>query len=215
MFNMSDDSNGSVKLEGKKLVERGVHEDGKKPEAQKVSDSVIEDPELDINEETPALLEEAIEVEQEYFTDQEYGKESEREIDERVKKEMLAARQQQIEMAQKRQRGPQVEEQMTNPVKKVNEIEHSVLLSQNEGEPVKEVEQKQKDGAPTEKEAREEAVSLRKTDTAAVAFVLGENAKNLDYKDDQKLAKLDKQSPGAVSPTQLPDVRGKSQGIEI
>lgn len=206
MFKLSDDDAYSTQLEGKKLKNRGARMDSHK---------------LEIDKSGPALMQE-VEVEQgqEFFIEREYGEEGVEEREDRLKKEMAAARRAQQELQKQQQ--PQQElaktgQNRNNPNLKIDAIETGVMLSQNKGEPVIETQRNVQLNEGTGRggiEPNTQEAGLRKTDLAATNAVLGpENTKNLDMADDKKLAQKSEQK--SIPAQALPDVRGgnKDQGM--
>ncbi len=205
MFTLSDDDSQSTQLEGKKLKNRGV----------KTDKWSIESEELEIDENTPGLLDgQGIDDGQEYFIERELGQENEQEREERLKRELQAARRQQQEMQKQQQRDISRE-----PMQQYQANERAMMQSRNKGKPTTEIAQKMN---PNQEEVREavqeqakEQKELKKTDVVGAAAVLGkDNIKNLDLSDDKKLAE---QAKGSIPATQVPDIRsgGKDQGLHI
>lgn len=129
MFDLSDDDANSTKLTGKKLKNRGV---------------VMEGQHLAIYEDGPEVGIDAEKEQegQEFFQDREYGKENEQAKDERLKKEMLAAKKVQQDQAKLQQQNQQQQAQK-NPTEAANKVQDGIELSQNEGRPVtRDVDQK-------------------------------------------------------------------------
>ena len=123
MFDLSSDDANSTKLTGKKLKNRGV---------------VMEGQHLAIYEDGPNVgIDAEMEQEgQEFFQDREYGKENEQEKDERLKKEMLAARKTQQDQTKQQQQQSQLENGAQETTEKLNKVQDGIDLSQNEGRPV-------------------------------------------------------------------------------
>ena len=194
--NMSDDDSQSTQLEGKKLKKRGAYMEGQL---------------LEIEKDSPALMEEQeIEAGQEYFTDRELGKENEEERGERLKREMAAARQQQLEL-QKQQQQQRLAQRIDDPNLKLDEIQQGIMQSQNKGQKtIKNQFNMLKNGEkPQESEhLSKDEKPLKKTDMAVAHVLLGDNDKNLNFSDDIKLAEKAKTS---IPATRVQDVRDKSQ----
>ena len=207
MFNLSDDDSFSTQLEGKKLKGRGA----------RLENSYKNSPLLEIEEDSPGLMEEAGPEEgQEYFTDRDLGEEGKEEREERLKKEIAAARRSQLELQKQQGRKQKIEQGIDDPNLKLDEIEQGVMQSQNKGEKTIETQfkqQGQEETARASKDAGKDS-DLRKTDVVAVSALLGaDNVKNLDLGDDKKLAQ--KAESKSIPAQMLPDVRGKEAGLQV
>ncbi len=198
---LNGDDDNSTKLEGKKLKKRGVVIDGEL---------------IEIDTDSPGVGQDREKETRQFFTEREYDKgESEEEREERLKKEKLATLRLQQEQL-KQQQKIQEKEQVQNPNKRLDKIEQGVMLSQNRGKPVQELEFKH-DGVAVSREKNESPGTSvkdtpleKKNDLAGAYFLVGDNVKNLDFKDqvppgisEQKKYDLEHSVPA----TKVPDIR--------
>lgn len=151
MFDLSDDDSFSTQLEGKKLKNRGAKIEG--------DGSTMGSEELDISGNTPVIGDDEIETGQEFFTEREIEPETEEERDERLKKEITAAKLQQSEQDKSLQN-----DKLKNPNLELSKIENGIMLSQNDGKAVNESKFRQH-GPETDEDRKDQQKMLEKTDS--------------------------------------------------